>query len=143
MSEDLAPGIVLAETEFNCFGCAQTNPIGLRLAFTRQGPGLVTQVKLGREYESFPGRVHGGIVATILDEAMAQAAYVSGIGSVVTTALRIRYGQPMRVETEHTVHAEIRITDADLIRASGRIELPDGSLVAAADGTFFCPSQAQ
>jgi acyl-coenzyme A thioesterase PaaI-like protein len=139
MAQDLIPETAFAGTDFNCFGCAPANPIGLHLAFTRQGAGLVTRVLLGREYESFPGRVHGGLVATILDEAMAQAAYASGLGSVVTTALRVRYGQPMRIGAEHTVCAEVRATDADLIRASGRIELPGGILVAAADGTFFCP----
>lgn len=136
MTQDLILDAAVAGTDFRCFGCAQANPIGLRLAFTKQGTGLATRVALGREYESFPGRVHGGIVATILDETMAQVPYVYGLGSVVTTSLRIRYGQPMRTGTEHNVYAEIRATEPDLIRATGRIELPGGELVAAADGMF-------
>jgi len=126
-----------AETETNCFGCAPKNPIGLRLVFEQRGAGFATQVKLGAGYESFPGIVHGGIVATILDEILAQAVYRSGRISAVTTALRVRYGRPMQIDTEHHAYAEVTKTGAGSVRACGRIELPSGDLIAAADGTFF------
>ncbi len=129
-------GASSAATEINCFGCAPANPVGLRLVFEDQAIGLAARIRLGRDYESFPGIVHGGIVATILDEILAQAICRSGRGSAITAALRIRYGRPMHIDAEHHAYAEITRTEAGSVRVSGRIELPNGDLVAAADGTF-------
>lgn len=119
----------------NCFGCAQHNPIGLRLVFEKKGNGFATRLTLGAEYESFPGVIHGGIVATILDETLAQAVYRAGLVSAFTTGLRIRYGRPMETGVEYTAHAEITKRDEHSVRASGEI-LHGRDLVAAADGTF-------
>jgi len=125
------------EAEFNCFGCAPMNSIGLRLVFEDRGDSIAADVTLGREYESFPGVVHGGIVATILDEVLSQAVYRSGQISVFTTGLRVRYGRPMETGMAHVAYAEITKHDETTVRAAGRIELPDGSLVAAGDGVFY------
>jgi acyl-coenzyme A thioesterase PaaI-like protein len=130
------PASPATETELNCFGCAPNNPIGLHMSFQPDGEGFVTSVKLGPDYESFPGIVHGGIIATILDELLAQAVYRLGRVSAFTTGLRIRYGRPMETDTEHVAHAHITAQDSVSVRASGRIELPTGDLVAAAEGTF-------
>lgn len=126
-----------AKTDLNCFGCSPTNPIGLRLVFEESGRGISAPVKLGANYQSFYNVVHGGIVAAILDEILAQVVYRSGQVSVVTTGLRIRYGRPMEIDTEYIAYAEITRRDGTSVRAAGRIELPNGDLVAAADGSFY------
>ncbi|MEV0280808.1 PaaI family thioesterase [Streptomyces sp. NPDC050610] len=131
------PESTTAETESNCFGCAPSNPIGLHLDFERDGDVFTTRVKLGADYESFPGVVHGGIVGTILDETLAQAVYRSGRVSAFTTGLRIRYARPMETDTEHTAWAEIVKRDEISVRATGRVETGDGEIVAVADGTFY------
>ena len=66
------------ENPSNCFGCAPHNPIGLRLFFQEERDGFSTRFRLGPDYESFPGVIHGGIVAAILDETLAQTVYRSG-----------------------------------------------------------------
>lgn len=124
------------QTESNCFGCAQSNPIGLRLQFGLHGNVLATRVILGANYESFPGVVHGGIIASIMDEVLAQAVYRCTQVSAFTTGLRVRYGQPMRTGTEHLAYAEVTRKDDISLQAAGRLELSGGELVAAAEGTF-------
>jgi uncharacterized protein (TIGR00369 family) len=124
-------------TGINCFGCAPGNQIGLHLVFTEHTAGLATRINLGPDYESFPGIVHGGIVATILDEILAQAVHRSGRDPVMTIALRVRYGRPMRTGIDHDAYAKITHAEAGRVQASGRIEQPGGDLVAAAHGTFF------
>lgn len=119
----------------NCFGCAAHNPIGLRLVFEERGSGFATRLTLGADYESFPGVIHGGIVATVLDETLAQAVYRGGWISAFTTGLRIRYGRPMETGVEYTAYAEITKRDEHSVRASGEI-MYGRDLVAAADGTF-------
>lgn len=121
----------------NCFGCAELNPVGLRMTFEPRNAGITSTVRLRGDYESFPGVVHGGIVATILDEMLAQSVYRLGQVSAFTTGLRIRYAQPMATGVDHVAYAEVLSRDADLARATARLEVADGGgLVAAADGTF-------
>ena len=58
--------------DYQCFGCSPHNAAGLRLRFfeTADGDGLETPLAFGRGHESYPGVVHGGIVATVCDEIM-------------------------------------------------------------------------
>ncbi|GAA0452937.1 PaaI family thioesterase [Streptomyces stramineus] len=131
------PDSLTAEAASHCFGCAPGNPIGLRLDFARHGETLTARVKLGTDYESFPGVVHGGIVATILDETLAQVVYRTGRVSAFTTGLRIRYARPMETDAEYTARAEIVRRDELSVRATGRIDTAAGETIAAADGTFY------
>lgn len=120
----------------NCFGCAPTNPIGLRLEFDRHGRNYLSTFTLGGDYESYPGVIHGGIVATVVDELMSQAVYRESGASVYTVGLRVRYGQPMRTQVVHHASAQVDRSDTDVIVATGRIENAAGELVAAATGSF-------
>ncbi|WP_052707406.1 PaaI family thioesterase [Streptomyces rubellomurinus] len=130
------PESVNTETVSNCFGCAPRNPIGLRLVIDEDGTGCTAEFELGADYESFPGVVHGGVVASVLDELLAQAVYRSGRTSAFTSELRVRYAQPMRTGTAYTARAEVTRRDESSVRAAGRIRTPDGGLVAVADGVF-------
>lgn len=131
------PEPTAAESVSNCFGCAPTNAVGLQLLFEQTGDRCSTRVRLGSDYESFPGIVHGGIVAAVIDETMAQTVYRSGRVAAFTIGLRIRYGRPMETDVEHLAYAEITSRDDCSVRVSGRIELPSGDLVATGDGTFY------
>jgi acyl-coenzyme A thioesterase PaaI-like protein len=107
------------------------------LVFEHAGYRCAARVTLGNNYESFPGIVHGGIVAAIMDETMAQTVYRSGRTAAFTIGLRVRYGRPMETDVEHLAYAEITKRDDSSALVSGRIELPGGDLVAAADATFY------
>jgi uncharacterized protein (TIGR00369 family) len=75
----------------SCFVCGAENPRGLHLEFDLASAGVV-----GSEWmpvdslESFQGVVHGGIVATVLDEAMSQAV-IARHWQALTAELRVRY----------------------------------------------------
>jgi acyl-coenzyme A thioesterase PaaI-like protein len=61
----------------NCFGCSPVNPVGLRLKFVIEtsASGDVTAtapVELTRFYEGGAGYIHGGVIATLMDEAMSK-----------------------------------------------------------------------
>src|SRR5690349_13258020 len=57
-----------------CFGCGKDNPAGMRLKFTLDDTGkhFVCRFRLSKRYTGPPGYCHGGVIATILDEAMAK-----------------------------------------------------------------------
>src|SRR3954468_16859935 len=58
----------------HCFGCGKDNSEGMRLKFFFDEGKRLTwcRFRLGRRYQGPPGHAHGGIIATILDEAMGK-----------------------------------------------------------------------
>jgi acyl-coenzyme A thioesterase PaaI-like protein len=89
----------------SCFVCGVENPIGLHLSFFLTHPGEVTaSFVASKEYQSYPGVLHGGIIAAILDEA-AGRVNLQGFSPrfMYTARLEIRYrnnvpiGQPLMV----------------------------------------------
>ena len=82
---DILPSI----ESFNCFACGPANPVGLRLEFQEAGQDRVrTEFQVGEEHTGVTGVVHGGIVATVLDEAMAWGLYRFRYASHVTATMR-------------------------------------------------------
>lgn len=91
----------------HCFACGVHNPIGLKLQFYQTAPDEVTaEYTVPEKYEGYPGIVHGGITATILDEAVGRA-YMSAdpyeTTFMYTAELTIKYkqkipiGKPIRI----------------------------------------------
>lgn len=78
-----------------CFGCGQTNRNGLRLNFfVDEARTIVCQTKLPRRFEGPPGYAHGGIIATMLDEAMSKANRQYGV-LAMTRQLEVEYLKPV------------------------------------------------
>jgi acyl-coenzyme A thioesterase PaaI-like protein len=117
-----------------CFGCGDENAAGLRLHFSAEEDGVVSRVLLGPEFESHPGIVHGGIVATVLDEVMGQAARLGRERPVLTIGLKIRYIEPMRSGRAYTARGLTLSDDGGHMKLRG--ELWDEELIAVAEGTF-------
>jgi acyl-coenzyme A thioesterase PaaI-like protein len=90
----------------HCFVCGVENPIGLHLKFYETAPGEVTaDLNLPNIYQGYPGIVHGGVIAAMLDEAAGRAHMgpVDAPRFMFTARLDIRYrknvpvGQPLRL----------------------------------------------
>lgn len=123
-------------SDHDCFGCGDRNPIGLHLRFEPVPGGVSASFISGPEHQGFENIVHGGIISTVLDEAMAWATAHAGFWAV-TGEMRIRFRLPLYVGEETTVAARVsqcrgRVisTAAELTRAG------DASPVATASGTF-------
>lgn len=73
-----------------CFACGQENPRGLRLQFRTESRGVVAaEWTPDASWEGFQGIVHGGIVSTVLDEAMSKAVASTGTPGL-TCQLEVR-----------------------------------------------------
>ena len=58
----------------NCFICGVENPVGLKMKFYLVEPGVVeAQYSAPAHFEGYPGVLHGGIIASILDETSGRA----------------------------------------------------------------------
>jgi acyl-coenzyme A thioesterase PaaI-like protein len=76
----------------NCFICGRENPVGLKLDFYTVAPGKVrADLLIPAKFEGYPGIVHGGIVAAILDECGGRAQMTSPGRFMVTAQLNVRY----------------------------------------------------
>ncbi|PYX02458.1 MAG: hypothetical protein DMG85_21395, partial [Acidobacteria bacterium] len=71
-----------------CFACGRNNVDGMRLKFIydRKRDRFVCHFRLGKKYTGPPGHCHGGIIATVLDEAMGK---VNKLGQVVALSTQI------------------------------------------------------
>jgi uncharacterized protein (TIGR00369 family) len=122
-----------------CFVCGQHNPMGLRMSFDITEPGRAqTLWTPAGPYDGYPGIVHGGIVSTVLDEAMSKA--VTSEGALVMTAeLRVRYRAPVRSGIPLTVRGWVVKSGSRLIEAEASLEGPGGVECAHGWGRFLPP----
>jgi acyl-coenzyme A thioesterase PaaI-like protein len=127
-----------ASARGNCFGCAEDNPKGLRMIFHAHDDGsLVSKLRLGKDYESFPGIVHGGIVATVMDEAMGRAVLDRTELPSVTVGMRVRYAQVMRSEIAYRVIARATRSADGLVYTEAELRDEQGALTASGTATFL------
>lgn len=96
------PSPALQPNSQHCFACGLENPFGLQLRFYSLGPGRVeARVAIPQRFEGYPGVVHGGIVATMLDEIVGRLAMTDDPNHFLVTArLEIRYRMPVPVEQD-------------------------------------------
>jgi len=120
-----------------CFICGLENPVGLKMALYNDldDQQVVASVSVPDHFQGYPGVVHGGIVATILDEVAGRALLVNGNSDdlMVTVKIEVRYRQPTPTETPLTVVGQLTQPGLTRARARGEIRLPDGSVTAEAE----------
>ena len=123
--------------ENQCFGCGGANPRGMQLAFEQDDAARRIRgvFRIGAEYQGGPGFVHGGIVATLLDEAMAKVnRFEKDIA--VTGELTIEYLKPVRVNEELTVEGWELERNGRLRMRQGEIRDSSGAVLARGRGKF-------
>ena len=79
-----------------CFVCGPHNPIGLRLSFAVEGESCHGTYTSTPDHVGFDGVTHGGIVFSVLDDAMANWFFLQGARGYTAKA-EIRYRAPMPV----------------------------------------------
>lgn len=135
---------VTLNTDLNegyCFGCGQNNPMGLKLRFTREGETLRTEFTPDSMHQGWPGLLHGGIVATLLDEIMSNVAYATG-KTCLTAGMELRQRKPIKIEETLFVTAWITRSRSKIIDTAGKICLKDGTVVAEATAKQFIAENA-
>ena len=119
-----------------CFGCGENNPIGMKLKFTRDGEILRTEYQPDKMLQGWPGLLHGGIVATLLDEVMSNAAYATG-ETCLTAEMTLRQRKPIPISETLVVTAWITRRRSKILETAGKICLKDGTVVAESTAKQF------
>ena len=116
-----------------CFVCGAKNPIGLKLKFHFNGKTIKTEFISKKEHQGYLNIVHGGIISTLLDEAMVKLALAMDI-PVVTAQMEIRLKKPLRVGEKIIVEAEILHNTKKLLEAYAKAVTMNNVLIADAKG---------
>lgn len=120
-----------------CFGCGDANAIGLHLDhFTRQDDTVTAPFVPRPEYEGFEGTLHGGIIATALDEISAWSAMYVHEVLVFTAKLSIRYRSTADADASYTLRGTILERRGRRLTIAGEM-LSDGRTIAQSDGLFI------
>jgi uncharacterized protein (TIGR00369 family) len=126
------------ETNGNCFVCGENNPNGLRLSFEidKEKQTLKTTFVASPTFQGWDGIVHGGILSTLLDEAMAKLVYELGF-QAVTASIEIKFKKPAPILEPLLVFGEVTEVSKRLIRAKAHIAKEDGTILAVGISTFM------
>jgi uncharacterized protein (TIGR00369 family) len=135
MSQETAPGEVRRDNR--CFVCGQDNPHGLRLLFAYPEPGRAeTDLVIPERFSGWERLTHGGLLATLLDEAMAHAC-ISGAGNAVTVELTVRFLKPVEVGQSVRVSGRVREVKGRVVETEGEILDQQGQAAARGRARFL------
>jgi uncharacterized protein (TIGR00369 family) len=120
-----------------CFGCGGCNPAGMRLTFELDEAArrVVGRFRIPAQYQGARGILHGGIVATLLDEAMGKLNYGGG-KPAMTAELHVNYLRPVPVEQEIIVEARHQRREGRNLLHSAEIRNALGEVLARGEGRF-------
>jgi len=125
-----------AFADHHCFACGAENPIGMRLRI-EIGDGVArTSWVGGHDFVGWSDKLHGGIIATLLDEVMAWAP--SSFDSwAVTAEMAVRYRSPAAPGEE--LHAVGRVVERRrrIYVVRGAVTAADGRVIAEGSGRYL------
>ena len=121
----------------SCFGCGEANLTGLRLEFLLAADGSVVSLpSISESFEGHPGFLHGGIIATLLDEAMSKAVRARGLTSM-TRQMEIDYLRPVPSRAPLRIEGRVVRSEDHKHWTEARILNAHDALLAQAKGLFI------
>jgi len=120
-----------------CFGCGEANPIGLHLKFLLAEDGtVVCLANVPDTFEGPPGYVHGGMIATLLDEAMSKAVRSHGLVAM-TRHMEVDYQKPVPSAAPIRLEGSVVRSDCRKHWTEARILDAEGIVLAEGKGLFI------
>jgi uncharacterized protein (TIGR00369 family) len=133
----VAEKLVSSDAGFDgCFGCGSSNPVGLKLEFERVGDTVRSRVSVSSDYAGYRAFAHGGVIATMLDEAMGWAMLHIAGHYGVTKHLNVSYRRPVFVDRPVVLSARVSAQEDSRVFLEARIEDERGRVLAAAEGEW-------
>ncbi len=122
----------------NCFVCGKKNAAGLQLEFSenRQNGESEASVVFPARLQGWQNTVHGGLLATVLDEALVKAAGAAGY-KCVTAEITVRYKMPAMTGVPYRASGKVLGARGRIVLAESRICDAQGQVLAQATGKLF------
>ncbi|HEX6127749.1 MAG TPA: PaaI family thioesterase [Candidatus Limnocylindria bacterium] len=131
-----------AFADHRCFACGDVNPIGMRLHIELGEGWAQTTWEPGTDFVGWEDKVHGGLLATLLDEVMAWAPS-SHDAWAVTAELNIRYRSPAGPGERLEARGWVAERRRRIYRVRGEVRGADGRMVAEASGRYLGATPSQ
>jgi acyl-coenzyme A thioesterase PaaI-like protein len=123
-----------------CFVCGLQNDLGLHASFFETGANeLVALIKPSEHHQSYPGRMHGGVAAAILDETIGRAIANGKAGQVwgVTLELTTKFRKPIPLDQELRIVGRVLNEGPRFFEGTGEIVLENGDIAVSAAGKYL------
>ena len=129
---------------YNCFGCSPDNPIGIHMEFYENRDEIISFWHPQTQYQGWVDTMHGGILATIIDETAGWVVFRKLQTSGMTTKLELKYRKPvMTTEPQITVRRHIVEQRRNLVTIDVRIENSKGETCVEGRATYFAFDKAK
>jgi len=127
------------ENSGKCIVCGLNNKLGLKASFYElENEELVAIFTPLEEHQSYPGRLHGGITASILDETIGRSIMIKHENFWgVTIELSLKYRKPIPLDEELRVIGRITKDGSKIYEGTGEIILRTGEVAVTATGKYF------
>jgi uncharacterized protein (TIGR00369 family) len=128
-----------------CFLCGRQNPIGLKMSWynDREAGQVRATITVPEPFNGYPGIVHGGIVAAILDETAGRALLLEGDDEnlMVTLTLEVRYRRPTPTGQPLTAVGWVVRQTPLRAKVAAELRLADGTVTAEAEALLVRPGE--
>jgi len=123
-----------------CFVCGENNDFGLRAKFYETDNNeLVAIIKPSDQHQGYPGRMHGGIASTILDEVIARSICNGKDEQLwgVTLELKTKFRKPVPLGEDLKVVGRVTSEGTRSFEGTGEILLQNGEIAVSAEGKYI------
>src|SRR5580692_2394272 len=122
----------------SCFVCGEANPAGLKIRFETDERIVQARFLPRPEHIGFKQTVHGGIIATVLDEIMVWACTVQTKRFAYCAEMNVRFLSPVRPGEEAFATGELVVNRRNkLFEAQGELRNAAGLLLASSTGKYL------
>lgn len=122
-----------------CFACGRDNPISLKLDFKTDGEDkfrVTADFTPGRLHQGYDGIMHGGLITTLLDEAMAKVISFNGYKGL-TAEIKVRFKESVKIGEKLKIVGILSDKRKKLILTESYLENQRGKVLASAEGKFM------
>ena len=120
-----------------CFACGRENPISLGLEFELNSHGQAVAAFIARDvHQGYDNIMHGGLVSTLLDEAMAKVLYLHNI-KAVTAEMKTRFKKPVKIGDEVEIIGIFNNKHGKLLFTEAYLKDKDDRVIARAEAKFI------
>ena len=122
-----------------CVVCGTKNPLSLGAKFYHVEGDLIVGLVTGRdEHQSYPNRMHGGMISALLDEVIGRAINtVEPEAFGVTTDINVKFKKPVPLNEEIRIVGKLTRNTRLIFQAEGFIEDKNGTLLAVGSATYM------
>jgi len=120
-----------------CFACGNKNPYGLKMVFSSDDKGVYSDITLSENYIGYEGYIHGGIISTVVDEAMGWACISNKKKFYFTIELSLKFLKPVQPNIQVHVSARVVKEEGKILYTASEIVNNAGVVLVKSEAKFY------